>query len=109
MAKVLNPFSVRLKSENPFYELSGKPCFVHPLYNWYTIWKYGEKHFVSCCQNIVINETVGCCKEVISDFAEGKVPQDSVKRYFNHERIAEAIEDGKKFAKQLGFEIKPLL
>lgn len=99
MVKVLNPFSVSLKTY-PFMELSGKPVFVHPLYSNYTIWKYSENHFVSCYYNIVVHETTGAPIKIISDFAEGKMPKDDVRKYFDWERIADAIENGKKYLKE---------
>lgn len=108
MAKVLNPFAYRLKGNkakggryNVIYETIGK----HPVYRNgdYSVWK-AVSYYDTCWKNIIITQTTGAPKELVDAMATGVPPTDSVS-FHHYNRMREALNDGKQFAKEIDFEI----
>lgn len=101
--KALNPFSVSLEKQNPFYEIEGRPIYKNGDFS---VYKYGNVHnwFVYLWKNIIITERTGASKELVDRFANNDEPTDYSKFLFR--RSLEAIKNGKKYAKKLGFKIR---
>lgn len=103
--KALNPYAVALKRENPFYEIEGKPIYKNGDFS---VYKYGNVHkwFVYLYKNIIITERTAASKELVDRFANNDEPILYSKYSFR--RAMEALEDGKEYAKKIGFEIRSL-
>ena len=97
--KALNPYAVRLEKQNPFYEITGKPLYKNGDYS---VYKFAG-WFVYLYKNVIISERCGWSKEIVDRFANNDEPNDYSKYIFR--RALEALKDGKKFAKKLGFKI----
>lgn len=98
--KVLNPYSVALKRENPFYEISGEPLYKNGNYS---VYKYAD-WYVYLYKNIIITERTGFAKRVVDQFANNEEPKDYTK--YNFFRALEALKEGKKYARKIGFKIR---
>lgn len=98
--KVLNPFAVRLERQNPFYEISGSPLYKNGNFS---VYEYAKDHYVYLYKNIIISERVGWSKELVDRYANNDEPNDYSK--FDFRRSLDALKDGKKFARKLGFKI----
>ena len=100
--KALNPYSVELKNENPFYEIEGEPIYKN---GHFSVYNYGNVHnwFVYLYKNIIITERTGASKELVDRFANNDEPTDYSK--YNFRRALKALKDGKKYARKLGFKI----
>lgn len=107
MTKILNPFSYRLNGnkEKGDYNVIEETTGNHPVYRNgdYTIWKVAERSYNTCWKNIIITQTVGAPKELVNALATGVPPADS--SLFHYNRMREAINDGKQYAKEIGFVI----
>jgi len=98
--KVLNPFSVRLEKQNPFYEITGDPLYKN---GHFSVYKYAD-WFVYLYKNIIISERTGFNKDLVDRYANNDEPKDYSK--FNFRRSLDALKDGKKFARKIGFKIR---
>ena len=108
MAKILNPFSYRLngKKAKGEYKVIDETIGNRPVYrnDDYTIWKVAERFYNTCWKNIIITQTVGAPKELVDAMATGVPPTNSVS-LFHYNMMREALNDGKQYAKEIGFEI----
>ena len=98
--KALNPYAVRLERQNPFYEITGKPLYKNGNFS---VYKYAKDWFVYLYKNIIISERTGFNKDLVDRYANNEEPTDYSKYTFR--RSLEALKDGKKFARELGFKI----
>lgn len=98
--KVLNPFSVELKRENPFYEVEGKPLYKNGNFS---VCKYGNSWYIYLYKNIIISERTGLSKDLVDRFANNDEPADY--SMFNFRRAMDAIKSGKRYARKLGFKV----
>ena len=107
MAKILNPFSYRLNGNKAkgeykvIYETIGN----HPVYRNgdYSVWK-DVSYYDTCWKNIIITQTTGAPKKLVDRMVTCVPPTDSVS-FHHYNRMREAIMDGKRYAKEIGFEI----
>lgn len=108
MAKILNPFSYRLNGNKAKgeYKVIDETIGNNPVYRneEYTIWKVDKSFYNTCWKNIIITQTVGAPKELVDALANDVPPTNSVS-LFHYNIMREAINDGKKYAKEMGFEI----
>lgn len=107
MAKILNPFSYRLNGNkaNGEYKVIYETIGNRPVYRNgdYSVWKT-VGGYDTCWKNIIITQTVGAPKELVDAMATGVPPTNSVS-LFHYNMMREALNDGKKYAKEMGFEI----
>ena len=107
MAQILNPYSFRLNKSHKCddYEtiqvLTGKLVYRNDDY---TIWKVDKRFYNTCWKNIIITQTVGAPCELVDALINGVPPTDSVS-LFHYNRMREAINAGKQYAKEIGFDI----
>lgn len=107
MAQILNPFSFRLNRNHDrgdyetIQELTGKLVYRNDDY---TIWKVDERFYNTCWKNIIITQTVGAPRELVDAMISGIPPTDNVS-LFHYDMMREALNDGKRYAKEIGFDI----
>ena len=107
MAKILSPFAFRLNKNHKcndyetIHELTGKLVYRNGDY---TIWKEDKRFYNTCWKNIIITQTVGAPRELVDALINGVPPKDSVS-LFHYDMMREAINDGKEYAKKIGFDI----
>ena len=108
MAQILNPFSYRLNGNKAKgdYNIIEETTGNHPVYRNgdYTIWKVDKRFYNTCWKNIIITQTVGAPCELVDALTTGVPPTDSVS-FHHYNRMREAINDGKQYAKEIGFDI----
>lgn len=97
--KVLNPFGVELKRENPFYEVEGKPLYKNGNFS---VYKYGT-WYIYLYKNIIIAERTGLSNDLVDRFANNDEPTDYSK--YNFRRSMDAIKSGKRYARKLSFKV----
>lgn len=106
MAKILNPFAYRLNGKKQHgeykvvYEQTGKKIYRNGDY---TIWKTSE-YYETCWKNIVITQTTGAPRELVDALVSGIAPKIGAS-FYHYNRMREAINDGKRYAKEIGFDI----
>ena len=97
----LNPYSFELGRENPFYEITTKPLYkVGNI----SVHKYADSWFLYLYKNIIITERTGWSKELADRLSCNNEPTDY--SVYNFRRAMQAIKDGKKYARKLGFKIR---
>ena len=107
MAKILSPFAFRLNKNHKcndyetIQELTGKQVYRNGDY---TIWRVDKRFYNTCWKNIIITQTVGAPKELVDAMATGVPPTDSVS-LFHYDMMREALNSGKQYAKETGFDI----
>ena len=108
MALVLNPFGCSLNRNHrtnyyrELQELTGKPVYRNGDV---TIWREQKKCYDTCWKNIIVTQTVGAPRELADALAAGVSPEHGSPSYHHYKRMCEAIEDGKRYAKELNFFI----
>ena len=106
MAKVLNPFAYNLNGKkqhgeyNVVYEQTGKQIYRNGDY---AIWKTSE-YYETCWKNIVITQTTGAPRELVDALVSGVAPKIGAS-FYHYNCMREAINDGKRYAKEIGFDI----
>ena len=104
MPKVLNPFAFMLeRRENRFYEIKTKP--VHKNGD-YQVFKYAEKWYVTCWQNLIVTETTGIPIDLIEALVAGKEPADYSKHHYH--RALEAYHYALLYAQNVGFKVEEI-
>lgn len=108
MAQVLNPFGCSLNRNHrtSYYretqELAGKPVYRNGDI---TIWREQKKCYDTCWKNIIVTQTVGAPRELADALAAGIAPEQNTSSYHHYQRMLQAIEDGKRYARELNFTI----
>ncbi len=108
MAKVLNPFGCSLNRNhhtNQYKEIEqveGRPVYRN---GYFTIWKQGKKHYDTCWKNIIITQTVGAPRELVDALVAADAPKEGERGHYHYHRMIQAIEDGRRYASQLNFNI----
>jgi hypothetical protein len=106
MAKVLSPFAYNLNGQKQHgeykvvYEQTGRQIYHNGDY---TIWKTSE-YYETCWKNIVITQTTGAPRELVDALVSGVAPKIGAS-FYHYNRMREAINDGKRYAKEIGFDI----
>lgn len=108
MARVINPFSVRLNKRygsnrySEIVELEGKPVYRNGDI---TIWKEQPKSYATCWKNIIVTQTVGAPRVLADLLSENN--QEIEDRVINMRlsRMREAIEEGKAYARENNLDI----
>lgn len=108
MAQVLNPFGCSLNRNhrtNQYKEIEqveGRPVYRKGDI---TIWRQGKKFYNTCWKNIIVTQTTGAPRELADALAAGVAPEQGSTSYHHYKRMCEAVEDGKRYAKELNFTI----
>lgn len=106
--QVINPFAVKLNGSthvhryNEVEYLRGKCVYRNGDY---TIWREQKKCYNTCWKNIIVTQTVGAPRELVDALTAGVAPEQNTPSYHHYHRMLQAIEDGKRYAKELNFTI----
>lgn len=101
MIKALNPFAFYLERKNErFYEIDTKPVYKNGEYKTY---RYFNKWYVTCRNNIIVTETSAIPKKLIDSLVAGERPSDNSK--YHYDRMLKEYDNGLEYAKLVGFEV----
>lgn len=107
MARIINPFAVRLniargrKTYNEVENVSGWRLVYRQ--GDYTIWKISKTFFNTCLKNVIITQTVAAPKRLVDALYNGKELEGSA--HYHLKRMKEAIMDGMAYAKENNIEV----